>query len=560
LDYIVSEVGSAAPITGCASAWDLGENEGYPGTTTSEPISTALAEADLPDIIISGRPLREYADEALQALELANNPPELFKQSGRIVSVVHDDNGQPAIQTVDSSTMSLKLSRVANFYRQSAHTTVHVAPSPLLVNSLLSRRDGQFPVLLGITQAPVLRPDGTILREAGYDATTRLVYEPDPALDLSAVVLYPDAAQLKKALATLDDILTDFPFEDGASRANSLAFLLTPVVRPAIDGCVPMAVLNGTNPGTGKGLLTSVVSMIATGTAAAVEAAPQTEEEWRKKITTALRAGRTFIVWDNLRGVLRATSLEAALTATSWSDRLLATNDSCLLFPRATWVATGNNVSLGPDMARRCYPIRLISPDARPWQRRGFRHPALLPWVTEHRAELLGALLTLARGWFSVGCPDPHVPYLGSFEQWTRVIGGILEHAGVTGFLSNLERTYAQPDDDQDEWEHFLDALSKHFPGGTFTVAQLVTVIRDSHKSSGGNVRNALPASLRDDLDNHLEHRMGKALARRLQTRFGSAGLYVEQAGNNSHTKAVVWRVRSSTNAQPVALQSTTIV
>jgi len=70
----------------------------------------------------------------------------------------------------------------------------------------------------------------------------------------------------------LDSLLGDFPFADQASRANALALLLLPFVRPLIDGPTPLHLIEAAKPGTGKGLLADVVHAIATGRPASATA------------------------------------------------------------------------------------------------------------------------------------------------------------------------------------------------------------------------------------------------------------------------------------------------
>ena len=97
---------------------------------------------------------------------------------------------------------------------------------------------------------------------------------------------------------------------------------------------------------------------------------------------------------------------------------------------RATWIATGNNIQLCGDLPRRCYWIRLDARESRPWQRKNFKHPDLLGWVTRNRGRLIHALLTLARAWFAAGKPKaPNSPRLGSFEAWTETVGGMASSA-----------------------------------------------------------------------------------------------------------------------------------
>jgi hypothetical protein len=63
--------------------------------------------------------------------------------------------------------------------------------------------------------------------------------------------------------------------------------------------------------------------------------------------------------------------------------------------------------------------------------------------VNKNRDELIWAALTLAKAWISDGSPEPKgIKLLGGLEEYRRVIGGILQVAGVKGFLSNADEFY----------------------------------------------------------------------------------------------------------------------
>src|ERR1019366_2314257 len=189
----------------------------------------------------------------------------------------------------------------------------------------------------------------------------------------------------------------DFPFANKASRANAIASMLTPVVRPAIDSPTPLALYDAPQAGTGKTLLAEVVPIISTGRAAETFSAPNDPEEWRKKITTALSTRTTMVVIDNVVRRLDSDALCMALTATTISDRQFRTFDRIVLPVKCAWIATGNNIQLGGDMPRRCSWIRLDARESQPSRRTGFRPAGLRSWVREHRGELIVALLTIAR-------------------------------------------------------------------------------------------------------------------------------------------------------------------
>src|SRR5262249_29538717 len=158
--------------------------------------------------------------------------------------------------------------------------------------------------------------------------------------------------------------------------------------------------------GSGKTLLVSVVSMKTTGSAAAMKPAPiRDDDEWRKTLTATIQAGQCLTIFDNVDQVLSSPSLALALTAGTWTDRVLGFTDIITLPQRTVFVGTGNNIALGGDLPRRCYWIRLDAQCSEPWRNRQFRHPDLPGWVRANRGRLLSASLTLARAWFVAGCP-----------------------------------------------------------------------------------------------------------------------------------------------------------
>src|SRR5262249_30785828 len=144
------------------------------------------------------------------------------------------------------------------------------------------------------------------------------------------------------------------------------------------------------------------------------------------------------VLFDNVKGRLAAAPLAAALTAEEWNDRLLGGNRLACVPATCLWLATANNPTLSDEIARRSVPIRLDPNDDQPHLRAGFRHPDLVGWVRENRPSLVSALLVLARAWVAAGRPLG-TRTLGRFESWSRVLGGILDVAGVTGLLSDRD-------------------------------------------------------------------------------------------------------------------------
>jgi len=155
------------------------------------------------------------------------------------------------------------------------------------------------------------------------------------------------------------------------------------------------------------------------------------------------------------RRQLASPSLASMITSANWSDRLLYTNEKVSLPNRAVWLMTGNNPKVSMELARRCIRIRIDPKVDRPYLRDGFKHDPFMPWVKENRMALARAVLVLVRAWLTAGRPRSS-RRLGSFEQWTDVIGGILETAGIPGFLGNLHELYETADVEGETWREFV--------------------------------------------------------------------------------------------------------
>jgi hypothetical protein len=289
-----------------------------------------------------------------------------------------------------------------------------------------------------------------------------------------------------------------------------------------------------------KGRLARVADFNS-GHTAEMLGAPRDEEEWRKQITAKLAAGATMITVDNVEGALYAPSLARALTARTWTDRVLGRSETITVGQRATWIATGNNIQLRGDLPRRCYWIRLDARESRPWQRQNFKHPDLLGWVAKNRGRLIHALLTLARAWFAAGKPKTKdLPRLGSFESWAETVGGMVAFAGIPDFLGNLEELYDKADAGGAEWEGFLYTWWEELDASKpITVADLT-----KHIDNNDTLKEALPGDLAEAFDKStgsFSRKLGTALAKRAGTRYGEDGMHIVRAGE--FRRAVRWKL-----------------
>lgn len=494
---------------------------------------------DKPEVVISGRELDVVTDEIVGHLHAANDPPDLFVRGGKITAVRADETGAPIVEAIDGYQVRDRISRALIPVRVDKDGKRSRSAPPLdLAANVLAQKAWPFPALAGVTQLPTLRPDGTIHADAGYDPITRLIYVPN-GLDVPPIPHEPDAGEVTEALETLrDDLLGDFPFEDDANRANAVAMLLSPFIRPAIRGQVPLALLDASTPGTGKGLLANVCAVLATGRPAAARPLSSNDEELRKALLSVLLSSPDVIVLDNVETTIASPTLASVLTTDEWVDRVLGRSQEVRVPNRATWLCTGNNVTVAGDIGRRCYRIRLETDRANPDERTDFKHPDLLAWAQDNRSRLVAAALTLARAWWAVGRPDAdEPPTMGGFTPWARAVAGILHHAGMDGFLANLTEFRQTVDVGAQQWETFIITLHELTEGEPTTAGTIANRLR----SAAQNAKDAIPGRLLDDLSSDsFARKLGEAFRQRTGRRHGLCEWVVVKDGKDRN-KAVEW-------------------
>lgn len=287
-----------------------------------------------------------------------------------------------------------------------------------------------IPEITGVTNCPVMRPDGSILDENGFDPQTGLfAVLPDDQPKVAENLTQEDA---KEAADELLETVCDFPFATREHQAAFVAALLTPLAREAYQGSTgPLFLFDANTRGAGKSLLADLISLIVTGTEATRFTAPINDEEARKRITALVEAADRIVLIDNIAGRFGSPSLDAALTGTVWKDRRLGHTALVEAPLRMTWLASGNNVILGADTARRVCHIRLESPLEHPEDRQGFRYPNIRQHVTEKRSRLIAAALTILRAYVVAGRPDMKLKPWGSFEGWSGLVRNAIVFAGL---------------------------------------------------------------------------------------------------------------------------------
>jgi len=496
-------------------------------------------------IVVSTRHLREISTECWEVIEQWNDRKTFIFQHGGLLTRVELNDGEgPRLIDINLDSLAFFLDRACDFIKITDEGPIPARLPADVARDLLITWNKPVPAIRGIVGAPTFTADGVLATTTGYQPDTELYYLPvgEPVSPVPDAPTIDDLKRARKLL--LDEWLVDFPFPDEASRAHALAVALTPIVRELIDGPTPLFAIDAPTPGTGKGLLAETIGTLVFGTTPPVMSELRNDEELRKRITSVLLSGAPIILFDNVSKKVASGVFAAALTAPIWSDRRLGGNETINIPNRATWMITGNNLDLSGEIARRTVWLRIDPDTDRPWERTGFRNFPLPAWVRAHRHELLWSLLVLAQNWIASGKPAWSGKPMGTFESWSQVVGGILEHTGIAGFLGNRDELYRNVDTESEEWRAFVAAWWEQHESNPVKVADLTPLVRD------GELLSSVFANLRDDAsERSLRTKLGRALAQRRDRWFGD--LHVVSLGLDPHSKVSRYRLETRSDEVP---------
>nr|EDZ39828.1 MAG: Conserved hypothetical protein [Leptospirillum sp. Group II '5-way CG'] len=529
----------------------LDREEAYEASITPPPsgdrsIPEGISEVDPKSILEVGKPkppgpktfdgpiievspfLGKVSRQAWEILQAHNEKtPEFFQFGNEVIRIGSDKYGV-ILKPQNVDRLRHVLGRLASWVKTDADGNQKaVLPPEVFLRDMLADPAPPLPEIEQVASVPVLTEGGTILTKNGYDPESRIFMQ--SSIQLGPLPEHPTEKEIKSAASFIQEPLTDFPFEGVADRAHAVGLFLLGFVRHTIDGPTPNHDIDAPVPGTGKSLLADVLLTPAYGSNKGIVTAANDDDEWRKRLTAQLVEGRPVINIDNVRRPLDSGTLAAALTASVWEDRRLGSTEMIRVPVRCVWVTTGNNVVMSTELARRTVRIRLDPQAESPEDRTGFKYPEVLRWVQEHRADLVRSALILVSAWIAKDRPKPSVSPLGSYERWTHVIGGILEVAGIPGFLENRKTLLLESDFEGQALRAFVSTWWEKFKGEAVKVSDLYGV---------ANEIEGLPLGTGNDQARKTA--LGKRLGNQRNRIIGG---YRIEKGGTGHKSVILWKL-----------------
>jgi hypothetical protein len=476
-----------AELLGEAAAKQIAKIVGYRGREAQEPTPSDAR----PLIKVAGGSLSANADDAERALIDAGiafyeRSNELVRPITKVVDTFHGKKTSTVqLARVGPTYMRDVLGRIALWYaldlRRNQWVTID-PPNETAATVLARAGEWAFPSISGVITTPTLRPDGTILDQAGFDPATRLLLVDPPAMP--AIPDIPTRDDAFAALKLLKDLLVEFPLVADVDKSVALSTLITPIARGAFP-VAPMHATDAPDAGTGKSLLHDLAALIVTGQRMPVVAAGRDAEESEKRLGAALIASQPLVCIDNISGTLSGDALCQYIERHRPQVRVLGKSELIAVETASvTWFANGNNLIISGDLCRRVVRARLDAKMEQP-ELRVFKGDPVATIMAD-RGAYIAAGLTICRAYAAAGRPDPR-RRLASFEGWSDTVRSALVWLDEADPVASMATSRAE-DPERGAFRALLSEWAAEFGTGednSKTLRDVVTLACETTTSGG---------------------------------------------------------------------------
>lgn len=285
------------------------------------------------------------------------------------------------------------------------------------VRTLRGVNSVRLPVIRAGSSKPVLLP-------YGFDDETG-IFTVNGGLD------YDEDVALEAARGSFWRWFGKFPMASPRSMSVHIAQMHALYIRhlPGGSGLRPGFLALANKSESGKSVLAKAAQYPVLGRAPAVKM--KQGEQLDKEIEAFMIAGAASLFLDNVYGGISSATIDQMLTSEESEGRAMGGHGLFRAKNSAVLFVTGNRLELNEDAERRFLVVDLFEkgdPMDRPVERGEVLNDEVMK-SPEWRKEMLGAMWAMVRHWGEAGRPEGSV-VRGTFETYSRLLGGIVEAAG----------------------------------------------------------------------------------------------------------------------------------
>jgi len=484
------------------------------------------------------RVIKGEMDRIVDIAECELAATQKYYQRGGIIVYVYTDKStkQTLIQPISQPALVRALSSVATWEQFDGRAKEFVRIDPPARHATIlfdSNSYRHLPVINGLARQPYQRPDGSLMKLAGYDLDTGMFGVFDNRR--FAIPDKPTREDAELSLKILNELLQEFCFATEEDRAAALSAILTAAIRPSLVNA-PMVHVRAHAVGSGKSYLCALITAFASPQQGTPTTFPADDEECRKLLLAELLRAPAVIEFDNMTSdILPHKSLCTALTSEFITGRILGVSKTATVSTRTVFLSSGNNVTPIKDMTRRCISINL-NPEVEIPAARTFKRPNLIAEVLQDRERYVSAAITIVRAWIVAEKPRAKCKSLAGFGGWSDFCRHSLLWLGYADPAASIFEAIKE-DPDREQLGRLLTAWQIIFEN-------VPAMVRDAVSKSTLHGNDELKEILHDIADERGEinrHRLGRWIKRH-QGQIVDGLRFARCSGN---TSAERWRVES---------------
>ncbi len=392
-------------------------------------------------------------DDTLMELKKRN---AIFKKGTVPYKLLMNEHGHLHLVQIKNRNLKYILAQNFSFFEFSQKNERYEAwPDGKFVDPLLAefciRNEGNT---RGVTTIPYMDISGKLRVKKGYDPSTGFIYD-----EHNEGTLFRDLEKkthfsiedMQDALKIAESPIRLFKFKDPISSANMLAAMMTTVLKQWFNNdkteMYPGFTTDGPGFGLGKTKLLQILGVLIKGRVPSSSTIEGDAGEIKKEIGSKFLMGNDFFFFDNIDKRLNSATLASLLTSKSVAFRVLGESKEAEFENSCFITASGKNISMSSELIRRFMNIRIEPVEVNYLNHDFDFEPVEL--ALENRYKILNALMTLFMGYKYLTNPrminkweeiygskcewgdfESKIKTLGSFETWSKEVGGCVKFIG----------------------------------------------------------------------------------------------------------------------------------
>ena len=393
-------------------------------------------------------------DDILSELRKRNT---IFKKGTVPYKLLLDESDNLQLVQIKGDNLKYILCQNFSFFEFSKkNERYEVLPYGKLVDTLLS----EFCIrnqcnTKGVTTIPYLDISGHLRVKKGYDPSTGFIYDEkyDGFRALERRRSADDwrkiddiLADMKEALKAVEGPIRLFKFKDQISAANMLSAMLTTVLKQWFNNdkseMYPGFTTDGPGFGLGKSKLLQILGVLLKGEIPSASTIEGDAGEIKKEIGSKFISGSDFFFFDNVDKRINSATLASLLTSKKVAFRVLGESKEAEFRNSCFVTASGKNIEPSSELKRRLLNIRIEPVEVNYLNHKFDFEP--VEYTLDNRYKIIEGLMTLYIGYkeiirlVSLGVEgsekytdfEDKVEVLGSFETWSKNIGGCIKFVG----------------------------------------------------------------------------------------------------------------------------------